>query len=213
VAREISQEESISNTRSESNMKTWNDITIEKAEAIFSAAEKHEHPIAKRAAIYAAAMGEDFDKLYNMGLSDFESYTKEWRFLDTSPSKKVPKEWDGYELTGDIKDLSAGQLVDIETTTKDGKNTLHRVMALLWKKDMPLDEKEKYVRENMPYPIARGVHDFFLRRSLRLQSRLVRYLALRMRTQLMKLRLQIALDKFFGGFRGSRKSRKRTTAE
>lgn len=194
-------------------MYTWDDITIADMEAITAAAEKHEHPIAKRAAIYAAAMGEDFDKLYNMGLSEFESFTKEWRFLDTQPSKRVPKEWEGYELTGDIKDLSAGQLVDIETTTKEGKNTLHRIMALLWKKDMPLDEKEKYVRENMPYTIARGVHDFFLRRSFRLQSRLLRYLGLTMRMQLMKLRLQIALDKFLGGFRGSRKSRKRTTAE
>lgn len=194
-------------------MKTWNDITIEKAEAIFSASEKHEHPIAKRAAVYAAAMGEDYDKMINMSLSGFEKYTKEWRFLDTKPTKSVPKSWKGGRLTSDIKDLTAGQLVDIETTTKEGKNTLHRVMALLWESDMPLEEREKYVRENMPYPIARGVHDFFLRRSLRLQSRLVRYLALRMRTQLMKLRLQIALDKFFGGFRGSRKSRKRTTAE
>jgi len=205
VARGISQEESISNTRSESNMRTWNDITIERAEAIFSAAEKHEHPVAKRAAVYAAAMGEKYEDLINMSLSDFEKYTKEWRFLDTKATKEVPRSWKGGKLTSDIKDLTAGQLVDIETTTKEGKNTLHRVMALLWESDMPLEEREKYVRENMPYPIARGVHDFFLSRSLRLQRRLLKYFNLTLRVAAMKIKAQVVLERYFGGLFGSRK--------
>ena len=186
-------------------MRTWDDITIVQAEKIFAAAEKHEHPFAKRAATYAAAMGEDYERLINMTLTDFEKHTKEWRFLDTKPIPKVVHEWEGFPLVSDIKNLTQGQLIDIETTTREGKNTLHRILGLLWKSDKGIEEKEKYIRENMPYVIARGVHDFFLSRSLRWQRRLLKYLETVLRMETAKIRLQTRLDRFFGGLSGRRK--------
>ena len=186
-------------------MRTWDDITIVQAEKIFAAGDKHEHKVAQRAARYAVAMGEDYDKLINMTLSDFENHTKEWRFLDTQPIPKIVHKWQGFDLVSDIKDLTQGQLIDIETTTREGKNTLHRILGFLWKSDKGIEEKEKYIRENMPYVVARGVHDFFLSRSLRWQRRLLKYLEMTLRIEVTKIRLQTRLDRFFGGLFGRRK--------
>ena len=190
-------------------MLSWDNVSIGTAEKIWKAADKHEHPIARRAAMYAAVMDAEYDKLIDMTLEEFESYTKEYRFIDTMPTKSLSKEWEGYDLVSDVRNATAAQLIDIESSAKDGNNDMARVMALLWRDPRPLTEKEPYVRDNMPITVAKGVYDFFLSRSEKLQIRSLRYLKLKMMTSLLQLKAQMVFHRYFGGLFGSKGSRKR----
>ena len=78
---------------------------------------------------------------------------------------KIVKKWDGYKINHNMKDITAGQMIDYDTLREQGDElqNLHKFMAILSnpKDSEEFEERARHFNENMPIGVAYGTHVFF----------------------------------------------------
>lgn len=188
--------------------KGWDSITIKKWYDIEKTLEQHEHPIAKRVAKFAVAMNMDFKELYAMPKVEADKLMKPYLFLDTQIPKTKVSSWGGYKLTYDISELNAGQLIDIDTMSKDGDRDMEDFIAVLASKEgMSLKDRTDDIFNRMPITIAMGVYAFFLHRTTLFARLFPKYIHLqlwkmkwnlKLRGTLLRIRSRLTFNGLFG---------------
>ena len=192
------------------NKKSWDDVSIAQAEELIEVAKVDEHPYANRIRQYAFIMDRDFDELYDMPTKQVEKLIEPYIFIEDPIFTRKTKEWDGFDICLDIRDATAAQAVDIDELSRSGEvKTLADFMAILCKREDMKDyaQRRDYLHHNMPVTIARGVYDFFLRRTNLWYKLFPKYLAwnlMKMRAKKQMMLLTGRLNRSLGGLFGSK---------
>ena len=192
-------------------LQSWDDVSIKMMEEIESLDEtlSEEHPLKRKVGRYSVITGIGVDEIMNMPLSESDKIFEEYKWLEKPPKGRKIENWEGARVVYDINKASLGQFIDMDTVNKEANASLQRRLAILWDKDMPLDEREKFVYENMPITIALGVNNFFLPRLKVLQRFLPKYLVLLTMIEGISAKIHRAIIRPFTGLFGFGSSRKR----
>lgn len=143
---------------------TWNDITTKQYYGLVKASEEYEDEFDKCMAVIAALTNQTFDDVLSLKVSEIQRLTKKFEFTNTPCKGKAVHKWKHYNFTVKLSDLKAEQFIDyIQTTKGDINFQLHSILAILDNSGgLYTDKEEDFL--NCPFPIVKGISDFFFRK-------------------------------------------------
>lgn len=143
---------------------TWNDITTKQYYGLVKASEEYEDDFDRRLAIIAALTNQTFDEVTDLTMSEIRKLSEKFEFTNTPCPSKVVTKWKDYRFTLKLSDLKAEQFIDyIQTTKGDINFQLHSILAILDNTGGLYTDKEADFL-NCPFPIVKGISDFFFRK-------------------------------------------------
>lgn len=162
----------------------WDNITIEQYYAIRACDDMYKDGLHEGLAKLAVAEGVTLDEVLDMKTGRVAALQDKHEYLNTPVPMRAAKKWDGYNLTSNIRHITAGQFIDMMSVAEmEGDDHLHLMMACVAKgKDDDFKERAEHIRKNMPITIAIGHTGFFLQLSTRLHQATRQFLLHQTRT-------------------------------